>query len=145
MDVESLRRKAATGNCAAQTRLGIAYLCGDDGFSIDYGEAFRLLSAAASAGASRAVVNLALMYEEGLGVPKDTAKAVQLYESVGNLEFLAASALGRIYSKGDGVPVDRDRAFSWYSVAAGFADIVGGCDRELDEARAYIAEFQAEA
>ena len=144
MDVESLRRKATTGNCAAQTRLGIAYLCGDDGLSIDYGEAFRLLSAAAAAGASRAVVNLALMYEEGLGVPTDTAKAVQLYESVGNLEFFAAIALGRIYSKGAGVPVDRNRAFSWYSVAAGFADRVDGCDRELDEARAYIAEFQTE-
>lgn len=139
MDVDCLRRKAAAGNSAAQTMLGISYLCGDEGLTVDYEQAFRLLSAAAASGASRAVVSLARMYQEGLGIPQNVAKAVQLYESVGKAEFLAAIALGRIYANGIGVPVDRYRALAWYSAAAAFGDRVIDCD-ELSEARAYISQ-----
>src|SRR5579862_5891934 len=71
MDIRDLRRKADSGSPVARSILGICYLCGID-VQIDYKEAFQLL---ASAGTSRAVVNLARMYAEGLGVPKNTPEA----------------------------------------------------------------------
>jgi uncharacterized protein len=138
MHIDSLKRRAEAGSCAAQAILGLYYLYGSEDTHIDYQEAFRLLSAAARAGASRAVVNLAHMYAQGLGIPRSTTKAVELYESVGKVEFFAAIALGRIYSKGVSVPVDESRAMHWYSIAASFEGRVSDCE-ELTEAKAYIS------
>lgn len=140
MDIAELKRKAAAGSCVAQGTLGVCYLEGIE-VEVDYDEAFRLLSAAADQGAPRSIANLADMYAQGLGTPQDIAKAVQLYERVENVEFFAAIALGRTYSNGLGVPVDRDRAFKWYSVAAGFEGRVTDCD-ELREATIYVRNLQ---
>jgi TPR repeat protein len=75
------------------------------------------------------------MYAEGLGIPKDTAKAISLYEKAAKRgEFFAQIALGRIYSRGIGVPVDRGAALGWYSAAA---TEEGDCE-EWREADAYI-------
>lgn len=138
MDLEKLTRAAEAGNCAAQATLGIAYLFGRDSIQINYAEAFRFLSAAANRGASRAIANLAYMYEEGLGVPRDVMKAIDLYERVAHLEFFAAIALGRLYSRGSAVLTDHDQAMKWYTVAAGFQGRIAECD-ELTEARRYIS------
>ena len=138
MDVTELKRKAEAGNCAAQSLIGAYYLFGHESIRIDYTEAFRFLSAAARRGSSRAVANLAFIYEEGLGIPRDIAKAIELYEAVGTVEFFAAVALGRIYSKGREVPVDPERAFRWYSAAAAFEGRIADC-AELTEAKAYVA------
>jgi TPR repeat protein len=137
MDIAELKRKAAAGSCVAQGILGVHYLEGI-GVDVDYQEAFRLLSAAANQGASRAIANLADMYAQGLGIPQDIAKAIQLYERVGKVEFFAAIALGRIYSNRVGVPVDLDQAFEWYSAAVAFEGRVADCD-ELSEAKAYVS------
>jgi TPR repeat protein len=89
MDIPDLRRKADSGNVAAQAILGSCYLDGID-VEINYGEAFRLLSAAAGQGASRAVANLARMYAEGLGIPKNLPEAIRLYEAAAKAgEFFA--------------------------------------------------------
>jgi TPR repeat protein len=138
MSFSELRQRAEAGSCAAQSILGVGYLYGTDETSVDYEQAHRFLSAAAEKGASRAVVNLADMYAQGLGVLKDIEKAVQLYERVGRVEFLAAIALGRIYSAGAGVPEDQDRALTWYSAALAFEGRVADCDHELREADAYV-------
>ena len=61
MDIEEKRRKAEAGSCVAQTTLGISYLYGYD-VDVNYVEAFRLLSAAANQGASRAVLHLGIMH-----------------------------------------------------------------------------------
>jgi len=68
--------------------LGICYLDGVD-VSVDSQKAFQLLSAAAHQRVSRAVVNLARMYAEGLGTPKNIGEAVRLYEAVVEVEFFA--------------------------------------------------------
>jgi uncharacterized protein len=135
---EDLKRKAEAGNCAAQSVLGICYLDGID-TGVDYQEAFRLLSAAADQGAPRAVLNLARMYAEGLGVPKDVAEAVRLYKTVSAVEFLALIALGRIYSRGEGVPTDRVEAKKWYSAATTWARTVGDCP-EIEEATTFVGD-----
>ena len=138
MNLDELRRRAETGNCAAQALLGICYLYGDQGVQIDQQEAFRLLSAAAQAGASRAVLNLAHMYARGLGIAPDVDRAIKLYESVAHVEFYAAIALGRIYAQGIGVSPSRDLAYRWYSVATSFQGRVHDCE-ELAEAKAFIS------
>jgi uncharacterized protein len=106
---------------------------------IDYHEAHRFLKAAADQGASRAVVNLARMYRDGLGVQKDMELAIRLYESVANAEFLAQIALGRIYARGEGAIENESKALHCYSQAIGWADRIADCP-ELREARDFIAE-----
>src|ERR1700722_1545382 len=86
MNILDLQRKAESGSGVAQCALGIAYLDGID-VAVDYDKAFRLLSAAAAQGRSRAVVSLARMHAKGLGVPVDLQEAIRLYETVGRVEF----------------------------------------------------------
>jgi TPR repeat protein len=129
--------RAAEGSCVAQGTLGVCYLEGID-VEVDSQEAFRLLLSAAAQGASRATANLADMYTNGFGIPRDMTKAIQLYERAGHVEFFAALALGRIYSKGVDVPVDTERAFKWYAAALAFEGRVVNCDEELTEARTYL-------
>jgi TPR repeat protein len=136
MDITDLRKKAESGSCVAQSILGICYLDGVD-VEVNYREAFRLLSAAAKQGASRAVINLARMYAEGLGIQKDMSEAVRLYKSVSGAEFLALVALGRIYARGTEVPADSAEALRWYSAAAAWEGRVADCE-EIKEAKAYV-------
>jgi uncharacterized protein len=136
MDIRDLREKAEAGSCVAQTILGICYLDGID-VEVDYEEAFRLLSKAASQGASRAVINLARMHGQGLGIPQNVPQSIRLYKSVADVEFLAPVSLGRIYSSGVSVPADADEALRWYRAAAEWKGIED-CE-ELREAKAYVA------
>ncbi len=101
MNIADLQQKAGSGGVVAQASLGVCYLYGR-GVEVDYREAFRLLSIAANRGASRALVNLARMHAEGLGVPKDLTEAIRLYEAVAKIEIRAQLELGRIYSRGSG-------------------------------------------
>jgi TPR repeat protein len=135
MDIRDLRQKAESGSCIAQSILGSCYLDGID-VEADYQEAFRLLSMAASQGASRAVVNLAQMHAEGLGTRRNVPEAIRLYKTVASVEFLAPVELGRIYSRGLGVPSDPDEALKWCTAAAESKGI-GYCE-ELREARAFV-------
>jgi uncharacterized protein len=108
--IEEKRRKAEAGSCVAQTILGISYLYGHD-VEVDYKEAFRFLSAAANQGASRAVLNLGIMYAKGLGIPQNVPEAVRLFEAVATPSdssdaFAARIELGRLYSSGLGMSVE---------------------------------------
>lgn len=136
MDIRDLRQKAETGSCVAQSVLGSCYLDGID-VEVDYQEAFRLLTEAAKQGASRAVVNWARMHAEGLGIQRDVPKAVELYETVSKVEFLACVQLGRIYSRGAGITPDSDEALKWYRAATKFKN-VQDCE-ELREAMGFVA------
>lgn len=141
LNIPELRQEAESGSVAAQGILGICYLNGIE-VEINYQEAFRFLSAAAKRGAPRPVVNLARMYAQGLGIPKDVPEAVRHYEkaaSAGEFPSLAELVeLGRIYSRGVDVPADPDAALRWYSEAAACEGNVPDC-QELHEAKAYLA------
>ena len=148
MNIADLRQKTESGSVVAQAVLGICYLYGRD-VEVNYKEAFRLLSAATEKGASRAVVNLAHMYADGLGVPKNLPTAIRFYESVAKVEVRAQLELGRIYSRGVDVPADPEAALKWYSVVAAreegvddstTAAFVGALTfDEIKEAKAYMA------
>jgi TPR repeat protein len=136
VNIRDLQLEAESGNTSAQCILGICYLDGLD-VDVDYSKAFRLLSEASSKGASRATVNLARMYAQGLGVSVNFQEAIYLYENVGNVEFLAAIELGRIYSHGLGVAADQLKAAQWYRAAISQQATVADCD-ELREAKSYL-------
>jgi uncharacterized protein len=141
MTIDELRRKAEAGSCVSQCVLGLRYLYGEE-VEIDYKEAFYFLSAAAEQGASRAVLNLAYMHAQGLGIPKNVPEAIRLFESVARPSdssdaFLARTELGRIYSNGLEVPADAHKALEWYSAAITVASANNDRD-ELQEARDYV-------
>src|SRR5262249_16606036 len=138
MNVADLRKKAESGSVVAQTVLGVCYLDGID-VEVDYQEAFRFLSAAASRGVPRALANLARIYAEGLGTPKNVTKAIPVYERGAKAgEFFAQVALGRLYARGEETRVDPAAALRWYSAAVAQQDKVVDCD-ELQEAKGYVA------
>ena len=139
MDLEEKRRKAEAGSCGAQTTLGISYLYGYD-VEVNYAKAFKFLSAAAKQGASRAVLNLAIMHAKGLAVPKNLTEAIRLFEAVAKPDdssdaFAARVELGRIYSSGSGVTIDINKALAWYKLAIALAGDSDDSD-EVREARA---------
>lgn len=136
LDIAELRRKADAGSAVAQTQLGICLLDGID-LKADYQEAFRLLSSAAKKGSSRSIVNLARIYEEGLGVEKNMLEAIRLYKDVSNVEFLASVSLGRIYSRGKGVAPDAAEAVRYYSLAAEWGNRIADCP-EMHEAKEFV-------
>ncbi|MGH9571023.1 MAG: tetratricopeptide repeat protein, partial [Candidatus Angelobacter sp.] len=98
---------------------------------------------AADKGAPRALSNLARIYYEGLGVLKNLAEAIRLFEAAATAgEFLPQIELGRIYSRGLGVARDDNLAKRWYLAAVAQEGGIGDCD-ELREAKAYIAKFSS--
>jgi TPR repeat protein len=142
-DIYEMHRKAKTDSCVAQTFLGLNYLYGDD-IEVNYEEAFKLLSAAAKQGGSRATIGLASMYAKGLGIPGDVNEAIRLLESVaapanGPDASAARIQLARLYSQGLGIRVDIEKAIRWYESALAIA--TGKEDpRDLQEAKTYLGQ-----
>ena len=141
LDISELQRRGEAGSCVNQCILGLSFLHGDS-VPVDYAEAFRWLSLAAKQGASRAVLNLAYMYVNGLGVPQNVPEAIRLYEAVGKPSdssdaFAARLELARIFSRGLGVPKDKQTAARWYSSLLAMSDEIERSE-EIQEARAYL-------
>jgi hypothetical protein len=85
----------------------------------DYTTAFAKFKKAAEAGHAIAQFNLALMYDQGQGVPKDYAQAVRWFTKAaeaGNAD--AQYNLALMYFGGQGVPQDYQQAAQWYTKAA---------------------------
>ena len=60
-----------------------------------------------------------LMLMDGMGVPKDMAKAVKLFRDAGEKGVLIAqNALGYLYAQGNGLPQDTALSLMWYRKAA---------------------------
>ncbi|APE42087.1 hypothetical protein BOO69_00680 [Sulfitobacter alexandrii] len=77
-----------------------------------------LYQQAADAGNADAAVSLGVLYQEGIGVEQNFARARELYEQPadqGNARAL--NNLGLLYVRGDGVPQDYARAAEYFSAA----------------------------
>lgn len=84
-----------------------------------YDDARRIWEALAAKGNSEALFNLAILSEDGLGVPQDMQRALALYEQGAKGGSRAAQyRLGLIYSTGGRVPRDPQKAEHWLSKAA---------------------------
>jgi TPR repeat protein len=101
-------------HAAADNAAGVAaYMAGD------FGTAQRELTAAAETGDTQAEVNLAMLYFNGKGIPRDLEKARHWFTQAaeaGNAqaEFLLAG----MYLHGIGVEPDTRAALEWYDKAA---------------------------
>ena len=106
-----------------------------------YRRAARALEAAAEQDdgfAPFAMCALAELALRGDGVPRDSARAVALYERAAGLgHHWAMLALGTLYERGDGVARDRQRAVHWLQRAV---EAGGGSD-----ARSRLDDLQAAA
>jgi TPR repeat protein len=77
----------------------------------------------ADQGDARAQVKLGFYYYSGLGVPKDSAKAVKLFfQAAEKGNAIAQSNLGVAFESGDGVAKDDAEAVKWYRKAADQGD-----------------------
>src|SRR5258706_9044600 len=77
--------QAELGDADAQNYVGEIYLKGL-GTDPDYTKAAEWFNKAAAQGSRRARINLGYQYEEGLGVPKDLARALNLYREASGID-----------------------------------------------------------
>ncbi len=98
----------------ADTRAGIAAYQ-----RADYETAMRELNRSAEKGDPQALYNLAVAYAEGKAVPRDMARALDLYQRAATRgSVFAAYNLGQMHRKGEGVGADPAEAARWYGMAA---------------------------
>ena len=84
----------------------------------DYATCLKMLRPRAAAGDPSAESNLAYLYEKGLGVPRNPAVAVSLYQKAANQNHPPAQfALGRLYYEGVGLQRDLVEAYKWMYIA----------------------------
>ena len=80
VDLETIKTRAEQGDAFAQGVLGAIYRRGEAG-EIDYQKAYLWLKKSAAQGNPIGLYNLATLYEAGFAVPKDSARAAELYAS----------------------------------------------------------------
>ena len=82
----------------------------------DYDNAMKYFSIAGNKDKDvRSIRNLGIMYASGIGVKKDTIKAIDLLKKASNGgDAYAGYSLGNIYAQGDGVKKDFKEAALWF-------------------------------
>lgn len=96
----------------------------------DYAKAAQLWEQAAAQGHWKAALNLAGLYEQGMGVHEDTERAVQIVEQLMNQGVPSAfDKMGSYHARGIGVNLDINRAYAFWQLAA---------DKGSATAQAYI-------
>ncbi len=89
-------------------------------------DAAKEYSLAEQAGYPMAASNLAALYDEGLGVPRDFQKAASLFRKAAEKGVSGAYlGLGHHYEMGRGVPQDWGEAAKWYKKAADIGNADG--------------------
>ncbi len=110
-----LQGAARAGNAAAENWYGIYSV--DVGH--DYAAAAPWFRRAAEQGDAEAQYSLAVLYTNGLGVPRDVASALAWYRrSAAQGYARAQNNLAWFYANGQGVKRDLTRAAAWYRQAA---------------------------
>lgn len=85
----------------------------------DYSRAVTCLEPLAAGGYAPAQYRMAILHEEGLGTPRDPAKAAEWYrKAAGQGHAQSQVNLGVLYARGEGVPRDDSAAAHWYTLAA---------------------------
>ena len=85
----------------------------------DYKTAMRLLKPLAERGDALAQVNVATLYQDGLGVPVNPAEAFKWYQKAARQGHPEAQfMLGFDYSEGIGTAQNYEQAVYWYAKAA---------------------------
>ncbi|MDQ2930609.1 MAG: PEGA domain-containing protein [Gemmatimonadota bacterium] len=101
-----------------------------------YAAALLACTREANAGNQQAQRNLAVIYDQGLGVNQDPAQAAIWFKKAaqtGNRD--ATFQLASMYEQGRGVPKDPKQALDWYRKAA----LLGDADSQVKLGRAYLS------
>jgi TPR repeat protein len=104
-----------------RSMVGLAYMrLNPEGDSFDPAEAVDLLTRASEAGSPEAQFELAKLYEGGIGVPQDDAKALALYQAAADQDFAdAINDMGFLHYQGAlGLPQDPQKALGYFERAA---------------------------
>jgi len=133
--VALILEKAKNGDAAAQNTVGVWYYTGKDSIKQDYREAMNWWARAAKQENVDAIGNMAMCYQLGRGVEKDSAMAMNLYEVaikkgnksiipqheqiVKNTKSLFSSLLlNKCYTQGIGVQRNQEKAMEYLTIAA---------------------------
>jgi TPR repeat protein len=92
----------------------------------DYARALAIWQPLAASGNAEAQNNLALLYLDGKGVPRNLPEAIRYFQ----LSAAAGSALGQnnlggLYRDGNGVPRDYAKAVRWFTASASQGNSAG--------------------
>jgi|GEM_PF-1130136 len=110
--------------------------CQDAFDAKEWASAATLCEKEARAGTVTAQRNLGVMYDRGVGVPRDPARAAEWLRTAAESGSRdAAYQLGAMYESGRGVAQDGARAVSWYRKAA----LLGDRDAQVKVGKAYEA------
>ena len=114
-----LHKAADQGFMAAQESLGIFSEMGIGMEKPAPTEAIDWYTKAAKQGSLDAATNIALMYADGIGIPKDPAQAHTWFrQAADGGDATAQYNLALIYRNGKGVPQDQKEAARWLTAAA---------------------------
>jgi TPR repeat protein len=109
-------------SAVAMANLAQLYASGK-GVLQDYGEAVKWYRRAVEKGKFAGRYGLGLLYEQGLGVPRDLKKAMELYYEVAVINREARERLFALYEHGLGLPTEEANAIYWYREAAQQGDV----------------------
>ena len=114
-----LRADAEKGDAQDQAYVGTWYVTGTEGYTKDPIEGAKWLQKSADQGNADGEAMLGQLYAIGTGVPKDLAKAVDLFQkSAAQGNPHGCASLARAYEKGvGGLPQDNQKAIEWYRKA----------------------------
>ena len=119
-EIEILLQQASMGNAQAQCELGEYFEAKDNDQAVYW------YQQAAAQNHLEAMYSLAYMYEYGLGVETDNAKALELYFHCAEqqntddpeLAFCACKDIATFYEEGKAIPKNVGTAIEWYELAA---------------------------
>jgi TPR repeat protein len=121
-DVEArslLQKAAARGYMAAEESLGIF---AETGIGLDHpapADALNWYKKAAQQGSLDAATDIALVYANGKGVPRDSAQAVVWFRRAAEGGDASAQYnLALMFERGEGLPRDYQEAVRWFTAAA---------------------------
>ena len=107
----------------------------------------------AERGDAKAQFNLAMIYDEGLGVKENDAKAAHWYrKAAAQGNAFAQAFLGTMYARGEGVPMNHTIAYAWLILASaqGIDEVTESLDflsekmtpDEMEQARELSVKYQ---
>jgi TPR repeat protein len=114
-----LTNAAEQGHVEAQIMLGNLLYSGAYRVAPSLEEAAKWYAEASQKNSSEAKNNLAIMYKQGLGVPKDIRQAFNLFNSAAEQGHAGACYnLGVLFELGEGTAQNKNTAEKWYRKAA---------------------------
>ncbi|NVO07404.1 MAG: sel1 repeat family protein [Rhodoferax sp.] len=123
LSLAQLQTAASANEPAAQGRLGVLYLTGQEGAPTDPVRGMALLRLAAEAGEPNAMSNMYVAYHQGLGVARNEAQALEWLKRAANAgNAKAQGILAGDYLVGDRLPKDLSAAVKWWRLAADGGD-----------------------